>query len=134
MRTHRMLTLAPLIALAACGSETQPRESGTNIAVRSPEQDGLHQLAQPDLEIALKRAILDAGYRCQRVESAGFVSQYQNLDMWMASCSDGRNWAVFAGPDGSAQVRDCVDVPRFGLPECKVSDRPRSEAGPGNAT
>jgi hypothetical protein len=124
MGTQKMLVLVPLIALAACGSETQPRDTGTNIAIRSPEQDGLHKLAEPDLEIALKRAILDAGYKCQRVESAGFVSKYKNLDMWMASCSEGRDWAVFAGPDGSAQVRDCVDVPRFGLPECKVREQP----------
>jgi len=23
-------------------------------------------------------------------------------------------------------VRDCVDVPRFGLPECKVSKQPKA--------
>ena len=121
MRTRVMLAVAPLIAVAACGSDPQPRDTGTKIAVRSPEQDGLHKLAEPDLEIALKRAIFAAGYRCQRVESAGFVAQYKNLDMWMATCSEGRNWAIFAGPDGTAQVRDCIDVPRFGLPECKIS-------------
>ncbi|HYI42729.1 MAG TPA: hypothetical protein VD768_03810 [Sphingomicrobium sp.] len=124
MRTQVMLALAPLTALAGCGSETQPRDTGTNITVRSAEQDGLHRLAADDLEIALKRAILAAGYKCRRAESAGFVGQYKNLDMWMVTCSEGRNWAVFAGPDGTAQVRDCVDVARFGLPECKVSERP----------
>ena len=120
MRTHFSLTAIPLLALAACGSDPQPRDGGSNITVRSAEQDRLHQLAEPDLQIALKRAILAAGYRCQRAESAGFVAKYKNLDMWTARCSEGRDWAVFAGPDGTAQVRDCVDVARFGLPECKV--------------
>jgi hypothetical protein len=123
-----VLAMAPLLGLAACGSETQPRDAEPKIAVRSADQDRLHELAEPDLEIALKRAILQSGYKCQRVETAGFVAKHQNLDMWTATCSEGRRWAVFAGPDGSAQVRDCVDVPRFGLPECRVSKPPRAAA------
>ena len=30
--------------------------------------------------------------------------------MWTARCADGRDWAIFVGPDGSAQVRDCKDL------------------------
>ena len=48
--------------------------------------------------------------------------------MWMARCTDGKNkrdWAVFAGPDGSAQVRDCKDIPGSGLPECAIKQRPK---------
>lgn len=129
MRTPVMLAIAQLLALAACGSDPQPREAEPKIAVRSPEQDRLHQLAEPDLEIALKRAIVDAGYPCKRVEKAGFVAKHENLDMWMATCSEGREWAIFAGPDGSAQIRDCVDVPRFGLPQCTVSKAPPAAPG-----
>ena len=66
--------------------------------------------------------------RCKRVESSGFVAKHKNLDMWMAKCAEGRDWAVFAGPDGSAQVRDCVDVPKVGLPECKISKQPKAAA------
>jgi hypothetical protein len=36
-----------------------------------------------------------------------------------------RDWAVFAGPDGSAQVRDCKDVPASGLPDCVIKQRPK---------
>ena len=128
MRTQSMLALAPLIAVAACGSDPQPREAGKTIEVRSAEQDRLHQLPEADREIALKRAIYAAGYRCQRAEGADFVGKYKNLDMWTTSCSEGRRWAVFAGPDGTAQVRDCVDVARFGLPECKVSEQAAAAA------
>jgi hypothetical protein len=49
--------------------------------------------------------------------------------MWMAHCESAkgvpRDWAIFAGPDGSAQVRDCRDVPGSGLPDCKIKERPR---------
>lgn len=124
MRTQLIWMIAPLLALGACNSEPRPRDAEPKIAVRNAEQDALHRLNALDLSIALKRAIQTSGYSCKRVESAGFVAAYKNLDMWTASCSEGRSWAIFAGPDGSAQVRDCVDVPRFGLPECKISKRP----------
>jgi hypothetical protein len=82
-----------------------------------------------NLAIALKRAIYDAGYTCKRVTDAGFVGTYENLDMWMAHCvydkGTPRDWAVFAGPDGSAQVRDCKDVPGSGLPDCAIKTRPK---------
>ena len=41
--------------------------------------------------------------------------------MWKEECADGRDWAVFIGPDGSAQVRDCKDVAAVGLPACTVT-------------
>src|SRR5688572_17079781 len=107
MRTRLALMLAAL-ALAAC--EQQPaRTNQPRIKVRSAEQDQLHTLDALNLAIALKRAIHDAGYTCTRITDAGFVGEYKNLDMWMARC-EGRDWAVFAGADGSAQVRDCRDV------------------------
>ena len=37
----------------------------------------------------------------------------------------GRDWAIFAGPDGSAQVRDCKDVVATGLPACVIKKRPK---------
>lgn len=119
------LIVLPALALAACDSQA-PRQSQPvkTIQVRSAEQEQLHQLNEMNRAIALKRAILASGYRCRRVESSGFVGPYKNLDMWTATCSEGRQWAVFAGPDGSAQVRDCVDVARHGLPECKVAEQP----------
>lgn len=125
MRNRLVLTIGCAL-LAGCGSgeQQQGREAAEPaIAVRSAEQDQLHKLNTLNLSIALKRAIVSAGYRCQRVENAGFVAPYKNLDMWTATCSN-REWAIFAGPDGTAQVRDCGDVARFGLPECKVSRKP----------
>ena len=50
--------------------------------------------------------------------------------MWMAHCVYDKgppvDWAVFAGPDGGAQVRNCKDItPGSGLPECKIAQRPK---------
>jgi hypothetical protein len=131
MRTRFAITLAA-IALSACGQEAQQPTNQPQIKVRSAEQDQLHTLDALNLAIGLKRAITDAGITCRQITDAGFVAAYENLDMWMARCSEGRDWAVFAGPDGSAQVRDCKDLPGTGVPECRITRRPEgSFTGPG---
>ena len=109
--------------LAGCDNGS-PERNAPAIQVRGPEQDKLHTLGAFDLAIALKRAIYDAGYTCQRLTDGGFVGRYQNLDMWTATCADKRQWAIFAGADGSAQVRDCKDVAAGGLPACVVKKKP----------
>ncbi|MEO8454413.1 MAG: hypothetical protein ABI454_04580 [Sphingomicrobium sp.] len=128
MAGKQSIGLLAALALAACNSQQQAESNQPAIKVRAAEQEQLHQLDAVNLAIGLKRAIYDAGYICKRVVDAGFVGAYKNLDMWMAQCTDGKNsrdWAVFAGPDGSAQVRDCRDVPGSGLPDCKIAKRPK---------
>jgi hypothetical protein len=130
VRTLSIAALASL-ALAGCNNASDQQATGNVqvIRVTSDEQKQLHQLDAFNLGIALKRAIYDAGYSCARVTDGGFVGVYENLDMWMAHCAyEGgrtRDWAVFAGPDGSAQVRDCKDVKATGLPECVITKRPK---------
>ena len=89
----------------------------------------LHQANDLNRAIALKRAIYDSGYKCSRIAKSGYSGLYKNLEMWMASCADGRDWAIFIGPDGSAQVRDCKDVAEVGLPQCKIVKDDEHEAG-----
>ena len=124
MRHKLSIALLAAAALAGCNDQA-PQQNAPTIKVTSAEQRRLHELDAFNLAIGLKRAIYDAGYTCKRITDAGFVGTYKNLDMWMAKCSEGRDWAVFAGPDGSAQVRDCRDVPGTGLPECAIKQRPK---------
>jgi hypothetical protein len=126
-----LVAMAGAVTLAGCNNP-QPRQTQGNqpaIRVRGPEQDQLHQLDAFNLAIGLKRAIYDAGYTCNRITDAGFVGTWMNLDMWMAHCEydkgPPRDWAVFAGPNGSAQVRDCKDIPGSGLPDCAIKQRPK---------
>ena len=121
MRSAAIVIIAASLAIAGCG-ESQPSEPAQSIKVRGEAQEQLHQLNDLNRAIGLKRAIRDAGFRCQRVTRSGFVGPYENLDMWAANCDDQRDWAVFVGPDGSAQVRDCKDVERFGLPGCVITE------------
>ena len=120
------------LALSACGDNAPPPNQ-QKIKVRSAEQDQLKQLDAMNLAIGLKRAIYDAGYTCKRITDAGFVGEYNNLDMWVAHCIyDNKqppvDWAIFAGPDGGAQVRVCKDVEASpGLPKCQIKQRPKGE-------
>ena len=121
-----------VLALAGCNDSTSPNSAAPTIKVRSNEQNQLHKLDSMNLAIGLKHAIYDAGYLCKRITDAGFVVEYKNLDMWTAHCTDGktgRDWAIFAGPDGSAQVRDCKDVAASGLPKCEIRKRPKGSFG-----
>ena len=108
--------LLACVALAACNDQAtaarQPAaDQGPSARSRSSFTSSTHSISRS----ALKRAIYDAGYTCKRITDAGFVGTWQNLDEWMAHCEydngASRDWAIFAGPDGSAQVRDCKDMP-----------------------
>jgi len=129
MRGMLSIGLLAALALSACGDESQTQSNQTKTKVRSSEQEQLHTLDAFNLAIGLKRAIYDAGYTCNRITDAGFVGTWQNLDMWEARCvyekGRTRDWAIFAGPDGSAQVRDCKDVVASGLPACVITQRPK---------
>jgi len=128
MNRNLLFAIAAGLALAGCNETQQPQQT-QQIKVRSAEQDRLKQLDAINLAIGLKHAIYDAGYTCKRVTSAGFVAEWKNLDMWTAHCvydnGTQRDWAIFAGPDGSAQVRDCKDVPGSGLPDCVIKVKPK---------
>ena len=126
---RRVATIAfAALALTACNQGPEAANQQV-IKVQSDEQKQLHKLDAFNLAIGLKHAIYDAGYTCKRVTDAGYVGTYKNLDMWMAHCvydrGPPRDWAIFAGPDGSAQVRDCRDIPGSGLPDCKIVGRPK---------
>jgi hypothetical protein len=132
MARAAMAVIALTTALSACNNEqSQQAQPAQTIKVRSAVQDQMFKLNDLNRAIALKRAIYDSGYQCKRITKSGFSGSYKNLDMWMASCADGRNWAIFTGPDGSAQVRDCKDVTGLGLPKCVMpeSSKPSAPAG-----
>lgn len=132
MRAAAMAAMAAALVTSGCDDD-QPEQPAQSIKVRGEAQEQLHRLNDLNRAIGLKRAIRDAGYRCQRVTRSGYVGEYQNLDMWMANCDDRRDWAVFVGPDGSAQVRDCVDVEEFGLPRCEIKGEEGAGEGAANS-
>ncbi len=128
MRAQLLWTLVAGLAATACdgSAPTQPQRA---IVVRSEAQDQLHQLSDMNRAIALRRAIYASGRTCRRVEQSGYVQEYGNLSMWTASCDSGRSWAIFVGPDGSAQIRDCREMETLKLPACTIRPSPAEKKG-----
>jgi hypothetical protein len=115
------------VTVAGCG-KPQPEQPTKSISVRSEQQNALHKLSEPTLKIALRRAIYDSGKKCNTVTKAGYVQEYGNLSMWTASCASDRSFAVFVGPDGSVQVRDCKETEQLKLPACTVREAQKKPA------
>ena len=77
MRGIIALTVAATL-VAGCGDgHRQQAQQVQSIKVRSAEQDQLFKLNPLNRAIALKRAIYDSGYRCQRITRSGFVFSRQ---------------------------------------------------------
>ena len=125
-----MLALAAAVARRLQRQAQQQANNGPKIKVRGPGAEAasparcVQSRDRPEARDLRRRLYLQADHR-RGLSSA----TWKNLDMWMAHCvydkRPARDWAVFAGPDGSAQVRDCKDItPDCGLPACKIKKRP----------
>lgn len=112
--------------LSACGDSDNSQQNVKSISVRSAEQNALHKLSPMNQKIALRRALYDSGRTCQTVTEAGYVQEYGNLSMWTAICKSGKSYAIFVGPDGSAQVRDCREMQALKLPACIIAEPAKS--------
>ena len=127
-RSAALLVSACLLASCSGGEESAPPLQN-DIMVRSAVQKQLLDLNDLDRAIALKRAISDQGLRCGQIVTTGFVTRFRDMDMWTATCSDDREWALFVGANDSVQVRLCADNEKIGLPACTV--QPGTEGGTG---
>ena len=128
IRSAALLISACLLASCDQGEQAAPPLQN-EIMVRSAAQKRLLDLSELDRAIALKRAILSAGMRCERIVSTGYVTRYKDMDMWAATCSDDRQWSLFVSANDSVQVRLCADNEKVGVPGCKV--QPGTEGGTG---
>ena len=129
MRAQLLTALTMTLLVAACDSPEPAAQPRKSIQVRSEQQEGLHKLSEQYRHVALRRAIYDAGRTCKTVTKSGYVQEYGNLSMWTASCDGGKSWAIFVGPDGSVQVRDCRETEQLKLPACVIRKEKPAAAG-----
>ncbi|WP_324806312.1 hypothetical protein SH584_08565 [Sphingomonas sp. LY29] len=123
------ISLLALTALAACQQEAAAPPPAKDIVVRSAAQKQLFELSDLNRTIALKRAISGQGLSCPQLVTSGFSTRYKDMDMWTATCSDKRQWALFIGANDTVQVRPCKDNAQFDLPPCTI--KPGTEGGTG---
>lgn len=111
-----------ILALLAAATAVAP-------ALASPPantfSERLQRLDELRRHTVLRRAVLDSGAPCKRIDRAGVSGRYKNLVMWTARCVPGRDYALFIGPDSSVQVRECGELAKLGLPACRLSAPPR---------
>ncbi len=88
----------------------------------NPFNQKMMKLGQADRDGALRRAITDNDQTCGRLSKSAYRGPHGNLGMWVAHCTPGGDYAVFAGPDASVQVRKCTDMKELKLPECGKLD------------
>ena len=127
--------LALAFTVGACGDEAEPQQERRSIKIENPHHDQLSALSQDMQHLGLMRAIRDNGNRCKRVDAASYQEDYRGMAMWVARCSEGRDWAVFISPNGDIQVRACTETQQLELPECRLeeggtaAEPARNEAG-----
>jgi hypothetical protein len=78
------------------------------------------KLSDIEQRAVMRRAILDGVQYCKQVLATAYQGSYKNLVMWTAHCAKGGDYAVYIGPDGSAQTRPCTDLAKLGLPLCRL--------------
>ena len=111
---------------AAAANAQEPR-----IRIANKHHDELAALRPGLQRIAMMRAIRSSGYRCQRVDNAGYQEEYRNMRLWVADCGEEKKqFAVYIAANGDVQVRDCADSGRLSLPRCNGLPPPAADDTP----
>ena len=116
--------LTAILLLAGCGGGNDggnvSNDAEPRIRIANKYHDDLMKLP-PDLQrLTMMRAIRDGGYRCQRVDNAGYQEEYRNMRMWVAQCGvESKTFAVYLAANGDVQVRNCADAGQLSLPRCE---------------
>jgi hypothetical protein len=105
-------------ALAGC-EDGAPEKRTAAVRAANPVSDQLKGLSDLYRYLGLRRAIVDNGQRCKKVDRGAYQEEYKNNAMWTAHCTDSGDWAVFIAPSGDVQVRRCGNLPALKLPPCK---------------
>jgi hypothetical protein len=107
------------VMLAGCEAE-QPngqKPLGGEASIGQDVEKRLASMPDGQRDAVFIRAIRDAGFECQHVESSDLGGDHKGMPMWTVRCREAE-WAVLVSPSGMAQVIDCRQAAEAGLPEC----------------
>jgi len=116
MRKHILLPALAMLALAGCnkGGEATGNAAADNAvesnAVVANGAAGSNVAAQviamndAQRNVVFIRAIMDAGLKCDHVESSQRLDDQDGNPMWRANCSGGVAHMVTITPDGTAKI------------------------------
>jgi hypothetical protein len=100
---HVLCGFALVLLLAACGEPASVAKAPENALATQARLTGMPTEQRDAVFI---RAIRNADFECQHVDSARPSLPYRGLPVWEARCRNGRHYALVIGNDGIAQVID----------------------------
>lgn len=121
MTTRILLAGLALVALAGCnkGSEASGNAAADTAAesnaVVDNGDDGNNVAAQviamndAQRNVVFIRAIMDAGLKCDHVDSSQRLPDQDGLPLWRANCTGGLAHMVTITPDGTAKIVSRTD-------------------------
>jgi hypothetical protein len=118
MRKAILAGAAAMLALAGCENGA-PEPQRKTVKLANPTSEGLKKLDELYRFLGLRRAIVDNGQRCKKVDAGRYQQDFKNMAMWTARCTDTGEWAIFIAPNGNVQVRRCGNLARINLPACQ---------------
>lgn len=118
--------LAALAALAGC-EDGAPSADRRPMKAANPVSDQLKGLNDVYRYLGLRRALVDNGQRCKRVDRGAYQQEYKTMAMWTAHCTDTGDWALYIAPNGDVQASPCAHAKELGLPECRIHAGEASE-------
>jgi hypothetical protein len=113
--------------LAGCEDGT-PERDVAKVKIVVPASEALKAM-KSDLYryLGLRRAVVDSGQRCKKVDRGAYQQDWNNLAMWTAHCTDTGDWALYIAPNGDVQASPCAHAKELGLPECRIQAGEPSE-------
>jgi hypothetical protein len=96
-----------LLLLGGCGN--QPAQQGNAAAIQD-YQTQLTAMGEADRNLTFMRAIHDAGWQCQQVQSSVPRPPIQDQPAWKAVCDGHEEWAIQVGKTGIAHVSKEADI------------------------
>lgn len=118
--------LAAAFLLAGC-EDGAAEGNVTSVRIAVPASDKLKGMSELYRYLGLRRAVVDSGQHCKRVDRGAYQRDWNNLAMWTAHCTDTGDWAIFIAPNDDVQVRPCADLAQLKLPACRPLPRAAGE-------
>lgn len=98
-----VLLTAPL---AGCGGGDSGNQSAATAAPRGDFVTRMQALNEKERNVALFRAVRDAGRTCQKVERSVPTDPVAGKAAWVATCDDQSAWLITLDDSGTATVTD----------------------------
>ena len=108
MKRAISITAVCLLLLGGCGK--QPAQQGNATASAQDYPTQLTAMGEAERNLVFMRAIHDAGWQCQQVQSAAPRPPIQHQPAWKAVCDGNEEWAIEVGKTGIAHVAKEADI------------------------